>query len=155
MRGFVLSILIFPSLLWAQTSEERVVPSGTVRWMMENSRQIVQAGKDTTKGVFIAGVDEWSTFVQYILLNDSANVKVYLDISPDNQTFIAWSAGAIDSALVAKGGGSTTTHYVQFTNPPNDKMFARVRVVGAHAAGDSVKVTIKWVLTWLPVAFNP
>lgn len=123
--------------------------------MMENARSIVQAGKDTTKGVFIAGVDQWSTFVKYTLANDSANVKVYLDISPDNITFIAWSAGAIDSVLVGKGGGSTTTHYVQFVNPPNDKMYARLRVVGAHAAGDSVNVTIKFVLTWLPTAINP
>lgn len=152
-RAFWILSVLFPALLSAQTLEEQVAPSGTRRWMMENARSIVQAGKDTTKGVFIAGVDQWSYYVKYTSRNDSINVKIYLDLSEDNASWKAWRTAALDSTLVSGTGDIDTL--VNFTNPPNYAMYARLRVNGAHAAADTVDVTFKCVLTWLPVVFNP
>ena len=144
---------LFPTLLLSQTLEDQIVPGGTRRWMMENARSIVQAGKDTTRGVFIAGVDQWAYYVKYASRNDSINVKIYLDLSADGITYKTWRSAALDSTLVSGTGDIDTL--VNITNPPNYAMYARLRVNGAIAAADTVDVTVKWVLTWLPVVFNP
>jgi len=150
----ILWVLFFPALLPAQTQEEfRRTPPGTERWILENARQIVQAGKDTTKSVFVAGVDQWAWYVNYTSRNDSINVRIYLDVSADGSNWKAWSAGAVDSSIIS-GTGNRDTLF-QFSNPPNYAMFARARVIGAQAAADTVDVTLKWVLTWLPMVLNP
>lgn len=153
-KALIFALFLFPSLSFAQTDEEfQRTPPGTKRVLLENARSIVQAGKDTTGGVFVAGVDQWAWYIKYTSVNDSINVKVFLDLSADNQNWKTWSLAAVDSSKIS--GTADRDTLFNFTNPPNYAMYARVRLLGAHAAGDSVNMTVKWVLTWLPVAINP
>lgn len=152
-KVLLLFLFLFPAFLSAQTLEEQIVPGGTRRWLMENARQIVAAGKDTTKGVFIAGVDQWAYYILYSSKNDSTNVKVHLDLSADDKNWKEWRTAALDSSIIS--GTANRDTLVNFTNPPNYAMYARLRVFGAHATGDTVDVTIRFVLTWLPVTLNP
>ena len=133
--------------------EFRPSPSGSVRYVMADTLTLVSTGADTTTGVFVAGCDQWSYYVLYDAQNDSTNLKLYIDLSSAGKSYVSWQTAAYDSALVS--GATDTEWFRNITNPPNHAMLARGRIKGAMVAGDTVKVTIHWVLNWLPQAINP
>lgn len=133
--------------------EFRPSPAGSVRYVMADTVTIVAGGADTTTGIFVGGCDQWSYYVLYDAKNDSTNIKLYIDLSSAGKSFVAWQTAAYDSALVS--GTADTERFRNITNPPNHAMLARGRIKGAMATGDTVQVTIHWVLHWLPQAINP
>lgn len=128
-------------------------PPGSVVETLRDSVQLVAGGKDTSRAIFIGGCDLFAYHVLYDARNDCTNVKLYIDLSSDNVNWVSWQSGAYDSALVS--GTADTERLKQLTNPPNYTFYARTRMNGAQATGDTVKVTLRWILQWLPQAINP
>ena len=155
MRRLALSLAMACCLTASVAGAQEVPfnhPAGTRVYTLRDSVQIVAAGKDTTFGVRIAGCDLFGYQIKYDARNDSTNIKVYIDISADNVNWVSWQAGAYDSALVS--GTTDTERLRQLVSPPNYALFARNRTVGAQATGDTSKITIRWIIHWLPQALN-
>lgn len=146
------AVCLTVSIAEAQTGLTFPHPPGSQLYVLRDTLQIVATGKDTSVGVKIAGCDLWAYYVKYDARNDSTNIKLYIDISPDNKNWVSWQAGAYDSALVS--GTTDTERLRQLVNPPNYSMWARNRTNGAQATGDTSKVTIEWIVHWIPQALN-
>lgn len=128
-------------------------PPGSVVETLRDTVQIVAGNNDTSRAVYIGGVDLFAYYVWYDARNDSTNIKLYVDLSADNIRWVSWRNGAYDSALVS--GTADTERLLQFSSPPNYSFWARTRIDGLQATGDTVKVTLRWILQWLPQAINP
>lgn len=151
-------ILVFLALAGTNASDGQEAnfrrhPPGTVVETLRDTVQIVAGNNDTSRAIFIGGCDLFAYYTFYDARNDCTNVKLYIDLSADNLRWVSWRNGAYDSALVS--GTADTERLLQLANPPNYTYWARTRIDGLQATGDTTKVTLRWILHWLPQAINP
>ena len=103
------------------------------------------AGGDTllSKGTINSGgADLVGFFARYFAEDDSINVKVSAEFSPDGSLWFG-SLG-IDTAIVS--GQADTSKMKRLDTFPDYSAFSRIRVVSLAATSDTVAVTIKLIL---------
>ena len=102
--------------------------------------------RDTTDGVLIAGADLFGYSTRYKSTTTVA-VLSYIDVSPDNRTWIPLQTTAMDSLFSAGAEDSLT--YTSIDAIPDDMAYARARLVGRVAANQTVTSWVWWTLVWI------
>lgn len=116
-----------------------------------DTTRIVQAGKDTSQWVSIAGIKSMKTWHKIRTVNDSANVTFRLQVSPDTSlgtryvktltTTLAYLKTATTDTVLAKvwyADGDTLTVGLADRDLLQSARFVRQTVTGAVAAGDTM-----------------
>lgn len=145
--GGALFLFIGAIPLYAQQRPVPALSPGTYPMAMQDSVDIAGAGKDTSDAVAVNCIDFLSYYAQYHSRNDSINIEVYADFSPDGLHWL--HTVGLDTALVSGTADAIEAKRVDFF--PDWALFARCRVVGAHASTDTVDVSVWWHKTYFGV----
>lgn len=135
---------LFPASIRAQGGGDLPQP-GWRSFVVADSVTLAGGASDTSAVVNTAGFDVFGYFAQFVSRNDSINVTVVAEPSPDK---VHWFAGyGLDAILVSGTGDSSIGK--TFHSFPDYPPYHRAIIANNAAADDTLNVTIWWVLHYL------
>ena len=155
MKWLFLYILLFVSVAEGASRDEseRILHAGQQISNLQDSIDVKGTTADTSRSFWLGAVDNLALFVKYDNRSTTCNIKIDLDISPDNlgeRSIFGtnWSFwGTLDEINI--GGGAGSVGSFDIPNPPLWARYGRLRVTGYMAVTDSSKVTTKVIRTYL------